>query len=120
MHLTEHEGKRGELERLTAKHQSLVPDRRLFGKATFDRWAVADDRLAGRRLRAAASYVGLGIRQRSPRDLLHAAALLTGDSMTARLRRLGKPNIPAPSWLTRGFHGSVEALAGRASRGSVH
>ena len=84
-----------EWELLTAKHAEL--SRRAgvqFDRLRYDRWAALGYRRRGRRLRAAAEYLRVGFRHRSPSDVARGAACVLGE----RTMRIGRPAGPLPPW----------------------
>ena len=88
-----------ELEYLAAKHQDLMPDGRRFGARAAARKAAGDDRLAGRRIRAAGAYLRMGVSERSRMDVLRGVALIGGEPIVARLKSAASPDVPVPEWL---------------------
>ena len=72
-----------------------------FGARTAARKAAGDDRLAGRRVRAAGAYLRMGFSERSTIDLLRGVALLGGEPirLPAEVRR-ARAEVAAPDWLT--------------------
>jgi glycosyltransferase involved in cell wall biosynthesis len=92
-----------ELFYLRRKHRPLrALAGRGIGSKMWWRWVAAGYRRAGRRFRAAAIYLLIALRFRSPRSLRFAAGMLVGE----RLLRLG-PDFPqyetttSPDWLER-------------------
>ena len=89
-----------ELEYLAEKHSDLMPDGERFGAEAAARKAIGDNRLAGRRLRAAFGYLRMGVDERSRIDMLRGVALLGGERTVARLKSAARPEAPEPEWLT--------------------
>ncbi|HET6830370.1 MAG TPA: hypothetical protein VFH44_03370, partial [Solirubrobacterales bacterium] len=104
-----------ELEYLAGKHQHLVPAGRRFGDRAAARKAAGDDRLAGRRLRAAYAYLRMGVSERSRMDLLRGVALIGGEPLVARLKSAASPEPPAPDWLRDAIGEPAEPSAGPVS-----
>jgi glycosyltransferase involved in cell wall biosynthesis len=93
--LTDSDGLDLEMDLLAAKHEELSRRTGIrFDRLRFDRWAALGYRRRGRRLRAAAEYVRVGARHRSPSDLARGVACIFGE----RVIRAGKPSGPLPSW----------------------
>jgi glycosyltransferase involved in cell wall biosynthesis len=91
---------RPEFERIAAKHRAAAE--RLgwrFGSTWWTRWVASRHRFAGRRLRAAATYMQGAVSDRSPGDLVRAVGALGGEGLWQRVRErvIGRPD--APSWL---------------------
>jgi glycosyltransferase involved in cell wall biosynthesis len=88
-----------ELEYLADKHRDLMPDGQRFGARAATRKAAGDDRLAGRRMRAAGAYLRMGVSERSPIDVLRGVALIGGEPVVSRLKSAAHPEVPVPPWL---------------------
>ncbi len=91
---------RPEFELMVAKHGAAAE--RLgyrFGSTWWTRWVASRHRFAGRRFRAAATYMQAAISDRSPGDLLRAVGALGGERVWqgVRARVIGPPL--APPWL---------------------
>jgi glycosyltransferase involved in cell wall biosynthesis len=99
MHHTRRPTLSAEIEYLGDKYADLVVDGRRFGDRAAMRKAVGDDRLAGRRVRAAGGYVRLGFREHSHIHVLRGIALLGGEGLVARLSAGANPAVPMPEWL---------------------
>jgi glycosyltransferase involved in cell wall biosynthesis len=95
------EAARPEFDLMVAKHGAAAE--RLgfhFGSTWWMRWVASRHRLAGRRFRAAGTYLHAAISDRSPGDLLRAVGALGGEGPWQRVRArvVGPPH--APPWLT--------------------
>jgi glycosyltransferase involved in cell wall biosynthesis len=99
MHHTRRSTLSAELDYLGDKYGDLVADGRRFGDRAAMRKAIGDNRLAGRRVRAAGGYMRLGFRERSHVDVLRGVALLGGERLVARLKSGAGPTVPMPEWL---------------------
>ena len=88
-----------ELEYLADKHQDLMPGGQRFGARAAARKAAGDDRLAGRRMRAAGAYLRMGFSERSTIDVLRGVALIGGEPIISRLKSAAHPEVAAPDWL---------------------
>ena len=108
-----------ELEYLAAKHQDLMPDGRRFGARAAARKAAGDDRLAGRRIRAAGAYLRMGVSERSRMDMLRGVALIGGEPIVARLKSAASPDVPVPEWLAHVIGEPEEAAVAEDGRMAV-
>jgi len=107
MHL-DADGALAEFRRLRPKHAELAAaqDRRI-GNERWWGWIAFSFLRSGRRYRAAALFLWLGLRFRRPRVLARAAAILLGDRVAGRVRsalpqRRGETDAAAPAaagWL---------------------
>ena len=95
--------KRSELEYLAAKHGASGSGSNGFAASMFERMAIEDARQEGRRFRAGAGYVRLGITERSGRDVLRGGGVLLGEGAIRRLGPVTRPKVTLPSWVTTGF-----------------
>jgi glycosyltransferase involved in cell wall biosynthesis len=100
-----------ELEYLADKHRDLMADGQRFGARAAARKAAGDDRLAGRRMRAAGAYLRMGVRERSTTDLLRGLARIGGEPLVARLKSAAHPEMTVPDWLERAIEKPVEPNA---------
>lgn len=105
MHLADPDKLRVELDALRAKHREACELRGVeLGGLAFTRWLVGRYRAAGMRSEAARLYLGIGLRYRSPRDVLRAIGLMLGEP-AMRLARGGAPRtsvdtpVTEPEWL---------------------
>jgi len=94
------ETRRPQFEILVAKHGAAA--KRLgfrFGSIGWTRWVASRHRSAGRRVRAAATYMQGAIYDRSPGQLARAVLALGGEDIwrRARERMIGPPSTPG--WL---------------------
>jgi glycosyltransferase involved in cell wall biosynthesis len=97
-----------ELEYLADKHWDLMPAGQRFGARAAARKAAGDDRLAGRRLRAAGAYLRMGVSERSAIDVLRGLALIGGEPLVSRLKSAAHPEMTAPEWLEHAIEAPVE------------
>jgi glycosyltransferase involved in cell wall biosynthesis len=92
---------RPEFDLMVAKHGAAAERHGFrFGTTWWMRWVASRHRFAGRRFRAAATYLQAAISDRSPGDLLRAIGSLGGEGVWQRVRArvIGPPH--APPWLT--------------------
>ena len=104
--------KRSELEYLAAKHGALGSGSNGFASSMFERMAIEDARQEGRRFRAGAGYVTLGIKERSGRDVLRGGGLMLGEDAVRRLGPATRPKVTSPSWVATGFSATLAEPTG--------
>jgi hypothetical protein len=89
----------GEIGHIRAKHAATAASlRTTVGGVNLYRWLAGQYRRAGRRRRAAATDIRLGLRYRSTRDLLRGIAIALGDRRIVGRRT--EPVEYVPEWLT--------------------
>jgi glycosyltransferase involved in cell wall biosynthesis len=94
------ESARAEFELMVAKHGAAAEHLGFrFGSTWWTRWVASRHRFAGRRMRAAATYMEGAIRDRSLPELTRAIAAFGGEGLwqAVRCRVIGRPE--APDWL---------------------
>ena len=96
-----------EVEYMARKYAHLMPAGEDFGARTIERFTADEDRLGGRRSRAAIRYMRIGLRERSSIDLLRGTSLLFGDRVVRALQAIGRPEAPSPPWVWAGVRASV-------------
>jgi hypothetical protein len=84
-----------EFRYLAAKHDA---DELPLQRAGFARWVAMGELRAGRRVRAALTYLDSSVRDRDPGNALRAGAALVGER-AFRLRRRIVGERPDPAWL---------------------
>ncbi len=88
LHVVDTDAVLDEFARLEARHARLAAERGMrLGDVDWWRWIASSHRRAGRRRAAAAAYLRVGVRFRSARDVVRAAAVLGGERTMARLAR---------------------------------
>jgi len=95
------EAARPEFEMMVAKHGAAAERLGVsFGSTWWMRWVASRHRFAGRRFRAAATYLRAAISDRSVGDLVRGLGAVGGEGIwqPVRARLIGPPH--APPWLT--------------------
>lgn len=91
-----------EFELLREKHEEAAKRVGLeFGAAWLTRWRAARDLAEGRRLSAARAYFRTGVKLRDRRDLLRAAAALSGNLFQRAGQSAERRTTARPEWLDR-------------------
>jgi len=94
------EAHRPDFERLAAKHGAAAERLGLhFGATGWTGWAASRHRQAGRRFRAAATYLRGAISERSPGQLARAVLAIAGAGVWKRAHALVVGPPEAPPWL---------------------
>jgi len=99
-----------ELGYMARKYAHLMPAGEDFGARTGERFKADQDRLDGRRSRAAFRYARMGLREGSKIDILRSIGLLFGARTAGRLRAMGRQEVPSPPWLWSGARASIAGL----------
>lgn len=110
------EAQRSDFERLAAKHGAAAERLGLrFGGIGWTGWVASRHRHAGRRFRAAATYLRGAVSDRSPAQLARAVLALGGEGIWQRVRArvVGPPD--APAWLAELAAPSVPRSAERGT-----